>query len=141
MTARPLVPDLATCSYRALTSEMGVGVSTSVGKPRGWHGSREKGIPSKPFINEIAPYGIFNHKPAYDEATFRRLYAERLEENAPAIDQRIAHYQDEFPGQRLVILCWCTISEPDGFCHRRMAARWLEDRYGIEVPELALVDR
>ena len=36
-------------------------------------------------------------------------------------------------GNNAILLCW----EGSGkFCHRRMAARWLEERCGIEVPEL-----
>lgn len=128
--------ELATCSYRALRPEMGVGVSTSVGKPRGWQGNRAKGIPGRPAINAIAPFGIFGHKPAYDEATFRRLYEERLNEKGEQIDTAIARFAAEFPGGTLVLLCWCTISDLDGYCHRRMFARWAEARYGIEVPEL-----
>ncbi len=133
-----LTPDLATCNYRSMTPELGVPISTSVGKPRGWHGNKEKGIPTKPYLNSIAPWGVFNHRPAYCEGEFRRLYAERLEAKADEIDAGIERYSLEYPGQRLVLLCWCTVTHLDDYCHRRMAARWLEARYGIEVPELAL---
>lgn len=124
-------PNLATCSYSALSEEtMGVGIATSVGKPRTWG--------QRPVINQIAPYGIFNHKPAYDEPTFRRLYDARLAEKAPQIDDAIEALTVRFEGQRLVVLCWCGITHLDDFCHRRMFARWAEARYGIEVPDLAL---
>lgn len=31
-----------------------------------------------------------------------------------------------------VLLCW---EEPGKFCHRRIVAKWLEDKLGVEVPE------
>ena len=36
-------------------------------------------------------------------------------------------------GDNLVMLCW----EPPGeFCHRRVAAAWLQRKLGVKVPEL-----
>ncbi len=36
-------------------------------------------------------------------------------------------------GQDAILLCW---EKPGEFCHRRVVARWLEEKLGIEVPEL-----
>jgi hypothetical protein len=129
--------ELATCSYRAMPPGFGVAVATSVGKPRGWHGSKAAGVTSRPYCNELAPYSVFP-KWNHDEPTFRRLYAERLEAKADAIDARLAGLSAEHPGERLVLLCWCTVTHHDDYCHRLMARRWLEVRYEIEIPELTL---
>lgn len=36
-------------------------------------------------------------------------------------------------GQDAILLCW---EKPGEFCHRRVVARWLEEKLGIEVPEV-----
>ena len=36
-------------------------------------------------------------------------------------------------GENAILLCY---EKPPGFCHRRLAAKWLEDTLGIIVPEM-----
>lgn len=36
-------------------------------------------------------------------------------------------------GEDAILLCW---EKPEDFCHRRLVAEWLEEKLGIEVPEL-----
>jgi uncharacterized protein YeaO (DUF488 family) len=55
----------------------------------------------------------------------RRYRAEVLEGLDPATVVREL-------GDDAVLLCW---ERPDAPCHRRLVARWLEERLGIAVPE------
>jgi hypothetical protein len=60
------------------------------------------------------------------EADYRREYRKILDR----LDTRQV-YEDL--GEDAILLCW----EPAGaFCHRRLAAAWLEKHLGVEVPEL-----
>ena len=61
-----------------------------------------------------------------EEEEYRREYQAILDR----LDPRQV-YEDLGPDA--VLLCW----EPPGvFCHRRLAAEWLEERLGVKVPEL-----
>ena len=41
-------------------------------------------------------------------------------------------------GEDAIMLCW----EPPGkFCHRRLVAKWLEEKLGVTVPELEACER
>jgi hypothetical protein len=69
-----------------------------------------------------------------DQVTFNREYITQLR----ALDPR--HVLSELgamvPAQSYVILlCW---EAPGEYCHRRIAAGWLESELGILVPELTL---
>ena len=62
---------------------------------------------------------------AHDE--YERLYrAEVLHRLDPATVRREL-------GDDAILLCWERPGEP---CHRRIVARWLEEKLGIVVPEL-----
>lgn len=39
-------------------------------------------------------------------------------------------------GAEPVLLCWEDITKPGQWCHRRMVAEWLQDRLGIDIPEI-----
>jgi hypothetical protein len=130
------VIDLATSSYASYTPDDGYGFQTTVGKPR--HGHRLEHLPA---WNQWAPYGVFNRRPAPAQDEFIRLYLQRLEKNrAPLLDG----LQDACATHgRVVLLCWCHITtadhtSPNGFCHRRIAAWWVERELGVVVPELTL---
>jgi hypothetical protein len=73
---------------------------------------------------------------------FLALYSEILDRLEPAeiYDRLIAL------GDHPVMLCWESASDCHSgraWCHRHLVAQWLEDRLGIEVPEVdhAKLDR
>jgi hypothetical protein len=61
-----------------------------------------------------------------DEATYRAEYQKILDR----LDPRKV-YEDLGPDA--VLLCW---EQPGEFCHRRLAAAWLEQHLGNSIPEL-----
>lgn len=36
----------------------------------------------------------------------------------------------------IVLLCYEDLRKPDVWCHRQLLAEWIEERFGIQVPEL-----
>lgn len=129
---------LATAQFGRFRDTMGVPVITTVGKPRsGWSAAA--------IVNELAPFGIFNVKPALPQDVFTEKYMARLDAKKDVFLVKLADLQDRNPDQTLVLLCWCPITSDDhaaahqaGFCHRRIAAAWFEATMGIVVPELTL---
>lgn len=89
-----------------------------------------------PFVRELSPAGVFGRDLDRDE--FEIAYSARLNRiSAEAVAARLAEIADDYPGQVLALLCFCDLSR--GFCHRRMAADWLRDRLGWDVPEIAVL--
>lgn len=37
-----------------------------------------------------------------------------------------------------ILLCWEDGLTPEDWCHRRMAAHWIEEKLGVQVPEMEL---
>jgi hypothetical protein len=124
--------NLATSDYRSFDFAWGVPIITTVGKPR------RGPLAGVDAIGAIAPYGLFNVKPALPEPVFRSRYVERLAEKADEIDVALHDLAAAHPGERLVVCCWCKVSTLDDFCHRLIFRRWAEERWDIEVPELAI---
>lgn len=116
---------LATCSIRAFRPDMGIPVRTTVGLIRAI--KTESG-------SKLAPYGIFGKVPDDDWPQFHRLYVERLDGLAAQIDAQLLDLQGKYPGQTLVLLCFDDVRKDR--CHREIAAKWLAERYGNNVPEL-----
>ena len=81
----------------------------------------------------LAPGSWFNSVP---EDVYRTLYFDQLAK----LDARgvLADLTGLAAGAEPVLLCY---ERPpftaDNWCHRRMAASWLEQALGIDVPELA----
>jgi hypothetical protein len=125
---------LATGRYKGHRRADGVAIITSVGKPRWMTGS--------PILNDVAPYGIFNVKPALPWPEFTRRYLTRLDERADQITDQLAAIAAAHPGERLVVCCWCDIQTEDhtagGECHRRLFAHWWHTRTGVYVPDISV---
>ena len=99
-----------------------------MGYPRFWrHGPLV-------FVRELAPFGIFGKGLGPDEA--RRRYLDRLDAHAETIVAELAALARVHPGETLVLLCFEKRAHAGETCHRRWAAEWFADRYGIAVPEL-----
>lgn len=66
-----------------------------------------------------------------DRATFDRAYVSQLQ----TLDARrvLSELEAMVAGPEIVLLCW---EAPGAYCHRRIAAGWLENELGIAVPEL-----
>ena len=127
--------NLATASYREYDASMGVAVGTSVGKYQAFPMTQ---------LSALAPYGIFNVRPRLGQHEFHARYLQRLDAHGDTIVASLTALANANPRRALVLLCWCRIGSddpmrPDGFCHRRMAAGWLERRLGVPVPELTLM--
>jgi hypothetical protein len=123
--------NLGTCSYARFQPEMGVPIRTSVGA----HPKFRRGVV---FLGAFAPFGVFGAMKDEPMAVQHQAYIDRrLIPGRERIELRLDELTDEHPGERLVLLCWCVGSDwyvKD--CHRRWAAAWLHDEYGIEVPEI-----
>lgn len=122
-------PILATCSYARYRAEMGVPVATSVG--------RNPGFDTAPEFQALRPFGVFrvlDHAPLDDRI---RAYRHRLHRRRAQVEHEFRSLALAYPGHTLVLLCWCSAGDADAnTCHRRWAAAWFTDVYGIEVPEL-----
>lgn len=130
---------IATCSYKGFQpvrpEHHGVPVKTSIGTPR-----FKLGYTLYEELPAIMPFGVFGKEE--EEASFRRRYYERLEaKGVDKIGRDLMECRHRHPGQRLVLLCYCTVSaKPDGWCHRRMFAEWFAARTGLVIPELTWPD-
>jgi hypothetical protein len=99
-------------------------IGISRGTPRGASGYRR--------LRALEPGNWFR---SVSPARFLDLYLEILEQLDPAeIYDRLIGL-----GNHPVLLCWETPSDchsGTAWCHRHLVAQWLEDRLGIEVPEV-----
>jgi hypothetical protein len=105
---------------------MGVPVPTSLGIPAQYKGHRA--------AEHLKPKGVFGVEKQMN--TFWIRYAERLDAKAAQIAEELKLIHVRNNDQPLVLLCWCDLGDRNGWCHRRMAASWLEEHTKVSVPEL-----
>lgn len=82
-------------------------------------------------IKELAPHMDFMKSP---ESEYVPLYNRRVleQQDAKEVVGRLLQI-----GERVVLLCY----EREGeFCHRRLVAKWIEEKTGIKVPELGRME-
>jgi hypothetical protein len=121
---------LFTSRYQRFNPEHGVPVRTTVGAPR------------FPLAYQLAADADLV-KPTYpmlslDEQPYRVQYTSRLDTaGVEAIRDELAAISAAAGDDRLVLLCFCDLSRPNAWCHRRMFAAWWHQQTGEEVPELA----
>lgn len=113
---------------------MGVPVRVTVGRSR-----QHPGIPE---ALSLAPWGLHGSRKwadATDEEAAAH-YWRGLDGRQPRVWRELTDLALEYPGQRLVLLCFERLSDvgPMG-CHRRWAAEWFGTVAGLEVPELTPV--
>jgi hypothetical protein len=118
--------DLATSYYAGFKPEMGAPVRTSVGTPKWWRGELEH-------IRRITPYGVFGIE---DPDEYKAAYVARLDRiDVADLAQRFEEISAKHGGRPLVLLCFESLTKPDQWCHRRIAADWLEEHGFGPVPE------
>lgn len=117
---------IATCSVRDFQPSFGVAVQTTVGMIR-----NIKTVSG----SKLAPYGLLKVTPWSE---FHRRYVERIDGLADKVDAQLLAIAEQYPGETLVLLCFEDVRKDR--CHRELAAKWLTERYGIEVPELGAHD-
>jgi len=119
---------LATCSYNDHRPEYGIPVGTSVGRhPR---------FTTTPEVHVLKPFGVFGVMDDHPVDAQRTAYQSRLHRDAGAIERLLDDLTATYPDETLCLLCWCRRDVAlRGECHRRWAADWFADVYGIEVPE------
>lgn len=94
-------------------------VAISQGVPKWFSGAR--------YLALAPSWGLVKEK---NETIYTRRYqAEVLAKLNPV------HVADDLEGK--ILLCW---EKPGEFCHRRLAAEWLERNLLIEVPELGCIN-
>jgi hypothetical protein len=131
---------LATCSYAKYKPEYGVAVRTSVGI----RGVKHRPLP---YCRTLTPWGIFRNKELDAEIAHlseeeralhkQALYFEKLTGDEANLFARLHEISAEYSGQTLVLCCFeDVVKDGDMACHRRWAADWFGQQYGIEVPEL-----
>jgi uncharacterized protein (DUF488 family) len=101
-----------------------MGVAICLYPPIDWAGLR--------FPTLAPPNHLFFAKKAgkVDNLAYERIYYEQV------LDKLDPQYiYDMFKNN--VLLCW---EEPGEFCHRRIVAKWIQDKLGIEVPEWNIKD-
>jgi hypothetical protein len=118
------MPQIITASWFAKLPAGVAPVGISRGVPRGKSGyQRLRELEPGPWFKSVAP------------ERYLTLYGQILDRLDPgAIRDRLLGY-----GDNPVMLCWEPAHEcHDGskWCHRHLAAQWLEDRLCIEVPEI-----
>jgi hypothetical protein len=120
---------LATGSYRDHRPDLGVPVATSVGPHPAFRNA--------PQVHALKPFGVFgvmSDRPVVEQRT---AYLARLHKHARTIERVLDDLTATYPGQTLVVLCWCPRDiAVQGACHRRWAADWLDEHYGVQVPEV-----
>lgn len=125
-------PFLATGSYYKFTPEMGVPVRSTVGTPRRLR------YPLEEWSKLVTPFGVFGTTD--DPAEFRTRYVARLIDKGgqTEVSAELGAIRDRHPDRRIVLLCYCDVTKPDGWCHRRIFAEWFEQFTGLTIPELTL---
>ena len=118
------MPQIMTASWLAKLPADGTPVGISRGVPRGKAGFRR--------LRELEPGSWFKSVAPQRYLTLYREILDRLDPQS--IQDRLFGY-----GDTPVMLCW--EFRPDchhgtRWCHRHLAAQWLEDRLGIEVREV-----
>jgi hypothetical protein len=121
---------LATGRYATFDPSMGVPVGITVGKPKFPLRYRIAAV-----IPELAPHGDLFAINDRDE--FTRRYRARLDQvGIQALMARFEQIASSAEDDRLVLLCFEDLTRPGEWCHRRIAAEWLEEHAGIDVPEV-----
>ena len=120
---------LFTCRYQRFQPGMGLPVRTTAGYPR------------------FLPYQLAGHarliSPTWpmlklDQAAYLQQYRQLLDDaGEAAIRDELLAIAAEHRDPRLVLLCFDDLSQPDGWCHRRMFAQWWTEQTREQVPELA----
>jgi hypothetical protein len=123
---------IVTGRYRLWRPEHGVAVQITVGTPKfgRWPDLVDGRI--------MAPFGLLSEDMPTDEA--RRRYRQRLDDRADRVVAALASIATRHPNQTLCLLCFEDVHAGEE-CHRRWLADWLDDRYGIVVPEATVVDQ
>ena len=127
------IPKLKTCSYAAYRRDMGTAVRITLSPPRyiTLPDPRYSRYKVWPYIAELAPQARYFKAP---EAVFDREYLAQLDRLAADIYRKLTWIEPEHGA--LVLCCYeKRISGPHD-CHRRLAANWLSDRLGVEIPEM-----
>lgn len=125
---------LATCSYRAFRPAMGVPVRTSIGGYR----ARLAGDVPQEYVKALTPFGVFGVYGDPAAPRWEAAYRDRLERNAEGLAADLDRLTAAHPGRALVLLCFEDVhGATRNVCHRTMAARWLAEVWGLDVPELS----
>ena len=108
---------MKTSSFKIYTGQYGI--SIAIYPPIDWSGARFPALePNRKtfFAKKAEQINEEEYKNRYFQETLSKL-------DPKEIYDRLQNY---------VLLCW---EAPGEFCHRRLVAKWLENRLGIEVPE------
>jgi hypothetical protein len=84
------------------------------------------------------PSWVFNQADEGEEV-YTKAYRQHLDSRLMTGDEAKAYLQAfaaRHPGKALVLLCFCDLSKPGTFCHRRIFAQWYEEKTGDSIPEL-----
>jgi hypothetical protein len=106
-------------SYFGKAKGMENAVAISQGTPKWFKGEK---------YPKLAPSWNLVHET--DETKYRSRY-----QNEVLAKLNPVHVADDLEGK--ILLCW---EKPGEFCHRRLAAEWLEKNLLIQVPELGYLD-
>ena len=95
------------------------GIAVCIYPPIDWAGARFPALepPRKLFFARKADH--------INDAEYEKAYREEV----------LSHFDAETIYKQLrdgVLLCW---ENPGEFCHRRIIAKWIQEKTGIEVPE------
>ena len=123
-------PQIVTCSWSAYRRQFGTAVRISLGVPRvKLPDPRYTDRAHYIYVAELAPRRAYWDAPDFDER-----YLAQVAQFADDIDVKLSAIEPE--NGALCLLCWeKQITGPEQ-CHRRLAAGFLAERYGVDIPEL-----
>lgn len=132
----PIPNAVATCAYKQFQDSMGVLIGTSTGNNR-----QRAGII---YARTLAPWSTF--RKIEDPVEAEPVYRAQLDRDIAKIEDQLSQVSDRVRyltsslklevNPVLVFACFEDLGLKDYFCHRTWLAGWLNDTYGIEVPEL-----
>jgi hypothetical protein len=122
------MPQIMTASWFAKLPAGAAAIGISRGVPRGKNGYQR--------LRELEPGPWFKSVPPERYLTLYGQILDRLDPSA--IRDRLLGY-----GEIPILLCWEAAHDCHAgskWCQRHLAAKWLEDRLGIEVQEVGFPD-
>jgi len=124
------LPQLYTARYADFDRAWGVPVRTSVGAPKWWHG------PPLEHLAEATPAPWMLD--IEDPTRFARHFFGQLDRVGPErLSERFGQISASHGCRPLVVCCFEDVTRPGVWCHRQLLSSWIEDRLGVEVPELS----
>lgn len=119
---------ISTGSYAGWRKGDPAPVRISLGKPRWTPPGRKTWL----YVAELAPRGWYLRR---DRERFTAAYLSQIDRLADEIERKLGWLTDQYGP--IVLCCWERRPDrPSEWCHRTLAAAFLEATFGLQVSEL-----